>query len=164
MRGEGFWLNGRTGTYFTIGEHARWISKPENARKIGLPDELSERACGLDWQRDRLRILLTAMHGGLIRVREHELTITFEFTLAAQQALPAIAEFLNETELAGPQSTLRISDLLRREQLTILYRDFVRQEPGALVKRLHAGRKTMKFIYDEQALDNTIRELQRNYD
>jgi hypothetical protein len=82
--------------------------------------------------------------------------------MRTEQAVRAIAEFLNEAEPAGPQSTLRITNLRRREQISILYRDFVRQETGDLVKRLHAGRKAMKFIYDEQELDRTIRELRAN--
>ena len=117
MNREGYWLNAVTGTHHRIDEHARWLTRPGNAEAIGLDPSLARRLDGLHWDRDRLRILLTGMRGGLVRVRSHGDRVSFEFTLDFADVLPAIPPFLGATDIAGPLSTLRITNLRARRTL-----------------------------------------------
>jgi hypothetical protein len=69
MRGEGFWLNGRMGVYFMIGEHARWISKPENARKTksgSFPSEWTYRRLESVARSQTFIESVTALQKGLV--------------------------------------------------------------------------------------------------
>ena len=115
MNKEGYWLNAQTGSYYRIDEHARWLTRRGNPEKLDLRPSLIDQLNGLHWQRDRLEILLTGMHGGLVRVRSHGAYVTFEFTVAIEKVLPVASEFLDETGIAGPLSTFRMTNLRDRE-------------------------------------------------
>jgi len=121
MQAEGYWLNGQTGVHYEIDEHARWITTAGNAQQIGLAEDLRNRLDRLCWSRDRLRILLTAMQGGLIRIRDHREFIAIEYTVTDVPALLAIGRFLKTTELAGPFSLLHIHNLRQRRGLRVNY-------------------------------------------
>ena len=130
---EGYWLHATTGVFSEIDEHARWISTPVNAARIGLAPDLALRLALLDWKRDRLPILLSAMGAGLIRVRGHGSSITFEFTIDRAAALEAIQRFLLATDVAGPLTVLRLHDLRHQVGLVCTLGDLV-ERPGSLAE------------------------------
>ena len=152
---DGYWLNGITGEYALIDEHARWISDPAQARRIGLPEELSARIQPRHWHDDRVPILLTAMAAGLIRVRGHEDSVTFEFTLPREQAVPAIRRFLAATGCAGELSLLRLHDLRHRVGVSCRLADL----EGPL-ERLLERFTAITLNYPVAALEFTLEELE----
>lgn len=139
---EGYWLNAVTGESCEIDEHARWISQPANAKRIGLARRLHGLIEGLDWQDERLRILLTAMRGGLVRVRRHDGYITFEFTLGLERVVELIARFLEKSDLPGPLSTIKLHDLRKGEGIAVSWADMqerLRAGPEALIQLVESA-------------------------
>lgn len=110
---DGYWLNAKTGRHFRIDEHAAWITDPANADRIGLPKRTFVRMGKLHWANPdhRAPILLLAMSAGLVRVRGHGATISFEYTVADAKALRAVRSFLEKTQLAGPATGLQLNNL-----------------------------------------------------
>lgn len=125
---EGFWLNVNTDKYSGIDDHARWISEPKNAAKMGLSKDFStfvaKQKDPLVNEKARIKILLKAMDEGLIRVRSHGNDVTFEFTAGSKEALDAIQIFLKRTGFLGPFSRLNIHNLRTNENIGISYQEF----------------------------------------
>ncbi len=90
---EGWWLSAKTGRYYEIYEHAHWISEPANSKKVGLSASAINRIVRMNPQVDRVRILKIAMNEGLVRVRGHGVSVSFEFTVPTALALKAIVRF-----------------------------------------------------------------------
>ena len=161
MRGEGYWLNAETGEFHLIDEHARWIVQHENAQAIGLDESLFARLAGLDPQQDRLRIVLTAMYGGLVRIRQHESekSVTFEFVIPTERAVSAVYRFLRSNGLAGEMSWLRLSNLRTKQSVGMRCGEFMRtgsRNPSAIAKT----EVRAELNYDERAVDEINAELQ----
>ncbi len=90
---EGWWLSAKTGRYYEIDEHSYWISEPTNSKKMGLSASAIKLIGRLNPQIDRVRILKIAMNEGLIRVRWHGVSVSFEFTVPTVLAMKAIIRF-----------------------------------------------------------------------
>jgi hypothetical protein len=152
MRDEGYWLNVETGKFLLIDEHARWIVRQENAQAIGLDEALFARLAGLDPQQDRLRIVLTGMYGGLMRIRRHRESVTFEFVIPTEQAVSAVHRFLQATGLVVDMAWLRLNNLRTKLSVGIRCDEFMRQagvDPCAIAHtEVRAG-----LNYDEITVD-----------
>lgn len=163
MQGDGYWLPGDTDAAFLIDEHARWITQPENARASGLSADLQHQLHGLHWQRDRLRILLTAMAGGLIRVRDHRSFVTFEYTAHRPQEnarLCRVHRFLRDTYGAGPFTALRIHNLRSGEGLRLRWDRFdsaMRDNPATLEEQF----APVAFHYAPEEISAILGRLDR---
>ena len=159
-RGDGYWLNVETGEFHHIDEHARWIVQHENAQAIRLDEVLFARLVGLDPQRDRLRVVLTAMYGGLVRIRQHESekSVTFEFVIPTGRAVSAAYRFLQATGLAGERSWLKLNNLRTKKSVEMRCDEFMRQagvDPCAIAQtEVRAG-----LNYDENTVDKINAEL-----
>ena len=94
---EGAWINAHTGAWSWISEHASWIQNPENARSLGMTDEVHALLAAIPWDFNgpgRKAILRVAMDAGFIRVRGHGESVTFEFTLPPSVAIRAALPFM----------------------------------------------------------------------
>ena len=144
---EGFWLNGRLNKFQEVNEHAMWIADSKNAKKIGLPSNLFEKIKELNPSTDRVEILTTAMSGGLIRVRGHGGSVTFEFSMKTTDALWAIYAFLKKIGV-GEYTQVYVANVRTHENLSTTYKDFkevlVEEGEEALLRAAH---KNMKFNY-----------------
>lgn len=117
---EGAWINTTTGQFEWIDEHANWIKKPKNARKLGLPPAVSDVISQIpnDYGGPlRERILRTVMAAGFIRMRGHGAEITFEFANTVAAAARAAEGLLSAC--AGPRTWCRFNDLARDRSVLI---------------------------------------------
>ena len=126
---EGAFINGRTGVWCWITEHASWIQNPENACALGMALEVHAKLAELPWDFNgpgREAILRVAMEGGFIRVRGHGSSVTFEFTLPTEVAIGAALPFMAEN--FGPLTGCRFNNLGTGERFGTTYESL----PGAL--------------------------------
>ena len=157
-RSEGYWLNAETGEFHRIDEHATWLVQHENAQAIGLDESLFARLAGLDPQRDRLRIVLTAMHGGLMRIRQHGDSVTFEFVVPTEEAVSAVCQFLKATGLAGERSWLKLNNLRTKKSVEMRCDVFMQQarvDPCAVAQT----EVPAALNYDEDTVNKINTEL-----
>lgn len=127
---EGAWFNAN-GEWSWISEHASWIQRSENARSLGLPDEEQARLCSIPWDFNgpgREAILRAAMNSGLIRMRGHGSSVTFEFTLSLARVIQAVGPFMERH--FGPRTWCQFNDLETGECLGIFYEDLGTGIPG----------------------------------
>ena len=124
---EGFWINIATGRHERITEHCDWIKVPENAEKIGLPENVFQEIKNLpnDYggpKREKiLRAVMNAARG-FIRVRGHGSWIAVEFTAPTKDALGACSSLL--PEVCGPLTVLRFNNLRTNESLEMTFVEF----------------------------------------
>ena len=146
---EGFWLNSNNYKYAGIDDHARWISEPKNATKMGLPKEfatfVAKQKDPLANENSRIKILLKAMDYGLIRVRAHGTDITFEFTESSKDALEAIQVFCKKTGMLGPFSRLNIHNLRTNENIAMPYSEFEENMDEGYDKVLRIAKKLTRY-------------------
>ncbi len=119
---EGAWINAKTGKYVWITEHASWVQDPENAQRLGLPEEAIVRLSKMPWDfngEGRRAILLEVMSHGFIRVRGHGSLCTFEFTLPTMEAIHVAAGFMEEH--FGPMMLCRFNDIAKTESFESTY-------------------------------------------
>jgi len=117
---EGAWVNIATGRFEWISEHCDWMKVRENAKRIGLPDSVSEviESIPNDYSGPKREKLLRAvMDAGFVRVRGHGSFITIEFTASTETALRACRNFLQQ--VCGPLTVLRFNHLGGSEDETI---------------------------------------------
>ena len=120
---EGFWIRS-SGVWALIDEHASWIQKPENARLMGLPEEVQAQISAIPWDFNgpgRAAILRLAMATNLIRMRDHGATISFEFTLSMQAAIQSVMPFLEFQ--AGPLTWCKFNNIDTCKSIGIYYQD-----------------------------------------
>jgi len=129
---EGAWINVSNRDYRWIDEHAQWLQRPGNAASLGLEDDIIEALGRVPWDFNgsgRRTILLTAMDHGLIRVRGHGASVTFEFTVPWAQAVRGALRFMDEN--LGPSMQCRFSNLLTGQSVEFGFgrvRDRLEQE------------------------------------
>ena len=110
--GEGYWIRSDTRAFFKIDEHARWIGDPANAGLTGLDAKTLATIRAIPWDIDgpgRKAIVRAATAAGLIRFRDHDDYMTFEFQMPLQDALRAIQPFVDS--YLGFASSCRLNDL-----------------------------------------------------
>jgi len=114
---EGAWFD-QLCNFQWINEHASWIQKPENARRLGVPDEVQAELSAIPWDFNvpgRRAILRLAMNSGLIRMRGHGgASVTFEFTIPIEAAIKVVAAFM--TQNFGPMTWVQFNDLREKGQ------------------------------------------------
>ena len=121
---EGAWINGTTGRYAWIPEHASWIKVPDHARALGMPEAVIAKLEGMPWDFNgpaRKAILLEAMGQGFIRVRGHGADCTFEHTLPQEQAIRAAWPFMSEQ--FGPEMLVRFTNLVSMAVMEVRFGD-----------------------------------------
>lgn len=117
---EGAWIH--AGHWHWITEHAFWIQKPENARLLGIPEEVMTQLSAIPWDFNgpgRVAILRLAMGEGLIRMRGHGAFVTFEFTLPIATAIQSVRQFVDQN--FGPKTWCQFNDLETGKSLGIYY-------------------------------------------
>lgn len=129
---EGAWIN-PIGQWLWITEHASWIQKPENARLLGVSDEIQTKLSGMQWDFNgpgREAILRAAMNAGFIRVRGHGASVTFEFRLPIEAAIQVVRPFMESN--MGPLAWCQFNDLKTGKCLGFFYKDLsaALKEPG----------------------------------
>jgi len=123
---EGAWINGQTGAWAWITEHASWIRIPENARALGMAETGCRQLARMPWDFNgprRKAILLEAMGHGFIRFRGHGLDCTFEHLLPQAQAIRAVLPFM--ARHLGPLSLCRFTNLGSMAMLEMPYADLL---------------------------------------
>ena len=121
---EGAWVHSSNRHWCWIREHASWIQKPENARLLGVPEDIQAELSSITWDFNgpgRKAILRVAMDAGFIRVRGHGTSVTFEFTVPMETAVRALRPFM-ELNL-GPKTWCKFNDLRMGRSIGILYED-----------------------------------------
>lgn len=81
MYSKAVWLHSRTGEWWPVSTHDKWIIKPENQERAGLPDYIRDAINSTpetdpDYT-DTVRIL--GCKGGLIRIRAYKNTVSVQF-------------------------------------------------------------------------------------
>jgi hypothetical protein len=120
---EGAWIRS-TGGWTWINEHASWIQRPENARLLGLTDEVHFKLSAIPWDFNgagREAILRVAMGAGLIRMRGHGASVTFEFTCPTATAIQSVRPFMDQN--FGPITWCRFNDLETGQSFGCFYKD-----------------------------------------
>jgi len=120
---EGCWIR-NTGDWHWITEHASWILKPENARLLRLPEEVQSELSTISWDFNgpgREAILRLAMSAGLIRMRGHGSSVTFEFTLPMSAAIQSVRPFMDQN--FGPLTWCQFNDLDTGQSFGSFYKD-----------------------------------------
>jgi hypothetical protein len=120
---EGYWIVAETGAYHLVDDHAMWIQRPENARALGLAEDVIEAIQAVRWDFNgpgRRQILMLAMESRLIRSRGHgPAEVTFEFTIETETAIRAVVPFMRAT--LGPASVPKFNNLRTGESLAFHY-------------------------------------------
>jgi hypothetical protein len=120
---EGYWLVAATGEYQLITDHAVWLTSPQQAQALGLPEDVVEAIQAIRRPFDgpgRRQILTLAMDNGLIRSRGHgPAEVTFEFTMDTEAAIRAVVPFMQRT--LGPASVPKFNNLRTGESLAFNY-------------------------------------------
>jgi len=120
---EGAWFD-QLGNFQWINEHASWIQKPENARRLGVPDEVQAELSAIQWDFNgvgREAILRVAMGAGLIRMRGHGANVTFECTLPLAIVIQSVRPFMDQN--FGPMTWVQFNDLEKGHSFGCFYRD-----------------------------------------
>ena len=134
---EGAWIEAKTGAWHWIDDHADWIRRPANARRVGLAEAAAVRFATMSRRQisgpERNAILIAAMReGSLIRFRGHGAYVTFEATLTVEEVLSASAAFM--AACLGPLTQVCINQLPTGPQISFAYQELGRHvldEPGA---------------------------------
>jgi hypothetical protein len=122
---EGFWIQASTCRWYQVTDHADDIRRPDFARLLGLSEAVVHQLAAMPRREssgpERRAILLTAMNQGLIRVRGHGASVTFEATLPLIQTVVASAPFMATN--FGPLTEARFNQLPDGPSLAIHYQD-----------------------------------------
>ena len=123
---DGWWINTRSGKDFLIDEHERWIRRPGNAKKLGVPNNIQKDFSKFEPVKDRNEFLLHIMRRSpVMRVRGHGNYVTFEYASRSRRdAIDSIWMWgLNNS--AGPFTAIYIVNLATGEKTNIMWRDFL---------------------------------------
>lgn len=127
---KAYWLNPKTGRFFAVGSHARWIASADNAREIGLPPSVCAEISRLNREEERDDIKTLAIIVGLIRIRDGRGRVAIEFYAAREaihSVLLAVKEMLNHVlDLPGDRE-LEFGNLKYQESLVIGKNEFERK-------------------------------------
>ena len=156
---EAWWINSKTGKYFQVEEHSIWVTQPQNAKKLGIPTNIIKKISSLDPTADRIEILTTVMSEGMIRVRGHDLSTSFEFTLPSSEALWTIYSFGKKTDIFGSLSRIYFANLRTNENYETTWEDFktklTEDGPEAI---LRIASKELKLNYRIRKITGDILE------
>ena len=124
---EGAWINTRTGEYWWVDEHSKFVQQPANQRAMGLSAatlqklaEIGPDSSGSGEKRNA--ILITVMQAGFIRFRGHGVSLTCEFWGDKNRNLWACYSFLEQ--VAGPVSYCVLNNLKTNEQISLPFEEF----------------------------------------
>ena len=120
--GAGYWLNPNNDKWFAVETtHDAWISDPQNAKAIGLPDYVYDDIAQLQPQDvDEIRML--ALHAGLVRIRDYGNSTAVQFSADPQRVpnmLWSVLVVLKGELKMHPYTELRIDNLKMRDSVTI---------------------------------------------
>ena len=121
---EGAWVNCSNRNWCWISEHASWIQKPENARLLGVPEDIQAELSSIPWDFNgpgREAILRVAMGAGFIRVRGHGASVTFESALPMETAVQVLRPFMERN--LGPKTWCKFNNLRTGHSIGITYGD-----------------------------------------
>lgn len=132
-----------------------WVQRPENARALGLPEDVVEAIQAERWDFNgpgRRKILMLAMDAGQIRSRGHgPAEVTFEFTIETEAAIRAVVPFMRAT--LGPASVPKFNNLRTGESISFVY--------GEAQKILKAG--TISFLLPVWRRPTQVLPVRRPY-
>jgi hypothetical protein len=121
---QGWWINTRSGKAIVIDEHERWIRRPGNANKLGVPKRVQAEFKNFEPVKDRNEFLLYVMRKApAMRVRGHGQFATFEYAQRNRRdAMDAI--WLWGLKNAGPFTGLRIVNFSTNEKVEMRWGEF----------------------------------------
>ncbi len=155
----GYWLNFDTGKCIRVGgTHDEWIRDKANADGIGLPQAgyaaiMKYSSTAID------EIRLTALHWGLVRIREHRRNTSVQFAAHPHQVtsiLQAVVAILRSLTI-HPDTMLVIDNLL----LTDSVRISLREVENALANDQPVLRKQSDIIPDVPINHPMLDEIRR---
>jgi hypothetical protein len=83
----GVWLNPRSDKWFNVKDfgdrHELWIYDKDNAKKIGLRDATYKKIAKMNPKKDADPIRITAMEGGLVRMRDNQTLLAVQFSASS---------------------------------------------------------------------------------
>jgi len=121
---EGCWIRSTGDWHWITTEHASWILKPENGRLLGLSEEIQSKISTIPWDFNgpgREAILHLAMGEGLIRMRGHGASVTFEYTLPMAAVIHSVSIFMGQN--CGLLTWCKFNNLRNGQSLGIFYQD-----------------------------------------
>lgn len=122
---EGAWIDARTGKYWWVDEHCKFVKRPADADKMGLPDYVRQKieplSCQGGYGPEREAILIDVMKAGFIRFRGHGVQLTCEFWGDTYKNLWACYQFLQQ--MAGEMSYCVINNLKTNEQVALPFKE-----------------------------------------
>ena len=122
---EGWWINFRNDKMFgPLDEHERYLREGDNAKKMGIPQNVIDRFDQFEPVKDRDKLLLFVMqHSPLMRVRGHGVSTTFEYS-SHERSAPLDSIFLFAKNNLGPYSDIVINNFATRESANMNFADF----------------------------------------
>lgn len=117
-RGEGYWLNPKTGQHWEVHEHCMHVKDPRNAQAMGLSPQLLETIAPLTCDFNgagREAIVVAVLKAGFIRVRRHGAQTTCEFWGNTKENMWASYMFV-ENYIGGDYNYVVINNLKTKEQ------------------------------------------------
>ena len=88
--GAGYWLNPENGMCVQVTTtHDAWVREKANADHIKLPEVCHKQI--MEYPETAIdEIRLAALHGGLVRIREHRWYLSVQFAAQSEQAKPVL--------------------------------------------------------------------------
>jgi hypothetical protein len=135
--GVGYWLNPETGMCVQIDTtHDAWVRVKDNADRIGLSESCHKRI--MEYPETAIdEIRLAALHGGLVRIREHRWYLSVQFAAQSEQVKPVLEAVF--AALVGlkihPDTRLVIDNMLLNDSTAIPL--------GVLQSRLRKGQPVL---------------------
>ena len=128
-------------------------------KKIGLSKQSFEKIKKLNTISDRVEILTTAMNDGLIRIRNHKNSYTFEFTASTHDVLWSIYKFGKKIGL-GDFSNIFVANLRTKENFETTWKDFVNKMDTDERSVLRLADKNLNFNYKvKQIADGIFKQI-----
>jgi hypothetical protein len=127
MKGEGWWLNWKTGKLVCIREHEQDIRSPGVARKLGVPSEVFSQFSRYKVGRDRIKFLRWLLKTvPLVRIRDHAGEhVTFEY--AAGSDTKPYAAIKIWARRRGPTTLLMLANIQTQRHRTVLAQLFMKE-------------------------------------
>lgn len=118
--GAGYWLDPRTKQSWTVDRHELWVLDEQNAKTVGISQQVYEHLLTLDSSLGMNEIRMAAINVGLVRVRDQGNYVSVQFASEqVRQVLRAVYDFLDgvfqwkETDLVidifTTQASIRIT-------------------------------------------------------
>lgn len=123
--GKGYWLNPRNGKISQVDTHDAWIREKTNADSIGLSPAIYNKLMQYPYTEvDAIR--LTAMEGGLVRIRQYGSYTSCQFMAQRYQVHSILWELVVALKpIVHPDERLQITNFYLKDQVDITFGDLL---------------------------------------